>query len=71
MTKTAFISQIRYVRGSTNTGLALKMAREDMFDHRRGDRPNVDNVCIVITDGDSDDYQYTVGKDTSRLVPLL
>lgn len=57
-----FIIQIPYIRGSTNTGLALEMMRKDMFDHRRGDRPNVDNVCIVITDGDSDDYDYTISK---------
>ncbi|WAR25563.1 CO6A4-like protein [Mya arenaria] len=56
------IQSIRYVRGSTATGDAIQRMREDMFDFRHGDRPNVDNVCIVITDGDSDNYTHTVDQ---------
>ena len=35
--------------------------REEMFDYTRGDRPNVPNVCVVITDGDSDEPDVTIG----------
>ena len=53
--------QSDYVRGSTNTGAGLETMRREVFDSTRGDRRNVDNVCIVITDGDSDDRAYTIG----------
>ncbi|KAL4226368.1 hypothetical protein ACF0H5_014351 [Mactra antiquata] len=54
------ITSIPYIRGSTNTGMAIEMARTEMFNPARGDRPNVDNVAIVVTDGDSDDYQHSI-----------
>jgi hypothetical protein len=37
-----------------------------MFTIANGDRPEVDNVCIVVTDGDSDDYDFTVGKSFTK-----
>ncbi|XP_045165576.2 uncharacterized protein LOC123529337 [Mercenaria mercenaria] len=54
------IKSVPYVRGSTNTGFAIETAREKMFIPSKGDRPNVDDVLIIVTDGDSDDYDYTI-----------
>jgi collagen type VI alpha len=40
-----------YRHGSTNTADALKTMRTQMFTQANGDRPDVDNICIVVTDG--------------------
>jgi collagen type VI alpha len=45
------VDAIPYRYGSTNTAGALKVMREEMFTEANGDRPDVDNVCIIITDG--------------------
>ncbi|KAH3749755.1 hypothetical protein DPMN_184266, partial [Dreissena polymorpha] len=47
----AAIDKIPYIYGSTNTADALKTMHEQMFVTSRGDRPEVDNVAIVLTDG--------------------
>lgn len=48
------IDNIQYIYGSTNTFDALKKMRRKMFHKRRGDRPNVPNYAILVTDGISD-----------------
>ncbi|KAK3783391.1 hypothetical protein RRG08_001851, partial [Elysia crispata] len=45
------IDEIPYRYGSTNTADALKTMRSEMFTRRNGDRPDVENICIVVTDG--------------------
>jgi len=40
-------------RSSTNTHLALNLMRTVVFSTDNGDRPDVDNIGIVITDGQS------------------
>ena len=45
------ISKIKYAYGSTNTADAIKTMADEMFTRRNGDRPDVENACIVITDG--------------------
>ncbi|ESO87963.1 hypothetical protein LOTGIDRAFT_126742, partial [Lottia gigantea] len=45
------IDNIPYRFGSTNTADALKTMHREMFTQRNGDRPGVDNICILITDG--------------------
>lgn len=45
------ISRIRYSYGRTNTADALKLMRTNVFRRRNGDRSDVPNVAIVITDG--------------------
>jgi collagen type VI alpha len=40
-----------YVGGKTNTANALGSMRKDVFSAIDGDRPNVPNYCIMITDG--------------------
>lgn len=45
------ISDINRMLGDTNIADAIQMIRETMFTSRNGDRPNVPNVAIIITDG--------------------
>lgn len=45
------ISRIQYSYGRTNTADALKLMRTEMFRQRNGDRSDIPNVAIVITDG--------------------
>ena len=47
----AAIDNIPYIYGSTNTADALKTMRNRMFTLRNGDRPDVPNLVILITDG--------------------
>ena len=45
------LDEIPYAYGSTNTFGGLNTMRTQMFLRERGDRPDVENVCILITDG--------------------
>ena len=45
------VDQIPYRYGSTNTADALNTMRTEMFIAVNGDRPNVPNIAIVVTDG--------------------
>lgn len=45
------IDNIKYIFGSTNTAAALRTMRTDMFTARNGDRPDVKNIAIIVTDG--------------------
>ncbi|KAK6961153.1 collagen alpha-3(VI) chain-like isoform X4, partial [Biomphalaria glabrata] len=45
------IDDIPYRYGSTNTADALRTIRSVMFTARNGDRSDVDNVAVVVTDG--------------------
>jgi uncharacterized protein with von Willebrand factor type A (vWA) domain len=45
------IEAIPYIHGSTNTADALKTMRTEMFTPANGDRPDIPNVAIVVTDG--------------------
>ncbi|XP_055959255.1 collagen alpha-1(XII) chain-like [Patella vulgata] len=45
------IDNIPYRYGSTNTADGLRTMHEEMFTRKNGDRPNVDNICILVTDG--------------------
>ncbi|CAG5124866.1 unnamed protein product, partial [Candidula unifasciata] len=45
------IDDIPYRHGSTNTADGLKVMRTEMFTSENGDRRDVDNIAIVITDG--------------------
>ena len=40
-------------RGRTNTQEALRIARDDMFSSRNGDRSGVENKLVILTDGGS------------------
>jgi collagen type VI alpha len=47
------IDSITYIRGRTNTAEALRVARTQMFTQANGDRFDVPNYAVVITDGES------------------
>lgn len=45
------MDKVPYVGGKTNTANALGSMRTDIFGSINGDRPNVPNYCVLITDG--------------------
>lgn len=45
------IDQIPYIYGSTNSADALRTMHEVMFTEVNGDRPDVENIAFMITDG--------------------
>ena len=45
------IYNINFLRQQTNTAEALKVTRERCFNEANGDRPGVQNLAIMITDG--------------------
>ena len=47
------VSNIRYTYGQTHTAEALRLMRTTMFTEANGDRPDVPNVAIIVTDGAS------------------
>ena len=56
------VENIKYIRGGTNTADAFKRTRTEMFTLNNGDRPNVDNIVILLTDGKST-------RNTKRTIP--
>jgi len=48
------IRKIQYGGGGTNTADGLRLMRTEIFNHANGDRVGVQNVAILITDGDPD-----------------
>ena len=58
---TRVIMNVPYIKGEmTNTAGALEMVRKEMMIEDAGDRPLVDDIIIVITDGESDDGAATI-----------
>ena len=55
-----------YEHGRTNTAEALKMVREEIFSRRRGDRFDVQNVVLMVTDGESNNERATI-EESRRL----
>ena len=47
----AAILRIPYLGQTTNTPEALKVAREQCFNAANGDRPDVNNLALIVTDG--------------------
>ena len=45
------IDSIPYRYGSTNTADALRTMSDVMYTPGNGDRPDVENICIILTDG--------------------
>jgi len=45
------VSNIRYIGGNTNTTGGLRLMRTEIFNTANGDRSDVPNVAILITDG--------------------
>jgi len=49
--------------GKTNTQAALKLVNDDVFISPNGDRANVDNVVVLITDGYSNIQQVYMHRN--------
>lgn len=47
------IDNIKYLNQNTNTSGGIRVMHEQMFTEANGDRPNVPNIAIVVTDGES------------------
>jgi hypothetical protein len=56
---TEAIDTLQYVHGTTNTAAALRFLRESAFTTANGDRADVPNYAIVLTDGGSNDPAET------------
>ena len=58
------IKNLKYEPGGTRTDRGMELASKEMFQSKRGERPNVPHVLLVITDGKtsprSKDYKYVV-----------
>ncbi|XP_061197993.1 uncharacterized protein LOC133206079 [Saccostrea echinata] len=54
------LDKITYKSGGTNTGDALNTMYSKMFTAANGDRSNVPNIAIVLTDGNSNNHPKTV-----------
>ncbi|XP_048059794.1 collagen alpha-6(VI) chain-like isoform X2 [Megalobrama amblycephala] len=63
-----YISSMAYGRGKTNTGAALRFAKEHVFTKARGSRrdEHVQQVAVVITDGKSTDDAASAAADLRR-----
>lgn len=63
-----FIKILPYRGGGTNTGAALNFARENVFITERGSRKDkgVQQVAVVITDGESQDEVSTAAAELRR-----
>ena len=56
------LETVPYYSGSTNTADALKLTRHLVFNEHAGDRPEAENVIILVTDGMSN-------INTERTIP--
>jgi Mg-chelatase subunit ChlD len=61
------IENIYYTHGSTNIFDALKTMRTKMFRRSMGDRPNVKNYAVLITDGVSDLNARKVAREARKV----
>lgn len=62
-TRTDIINALKaivYRRGTTNTASALEYLRNNMYSTANGGRTGVNNVAIVITDGESNNRVQTL-----------
>ena len=50
---------LHYMGGDTNTDLALRKAREEVFTSANGDRVGVRNIIVLVTDGRSSNLTHT------------
>ena len=54
------IDKVKYARGTTNTADALRVLRTEVFTRQNGDRPDLKNIGIILTDGGSNDFKETL-----------
>ena len=57
------IDEMQHMSGDTNTADAIRLARKQMFTPDNGERPDADNVIMLLTDGTSSIYkQNTISE---------
>jgi len=56
------VNNMTIIASSTDTSTALKIMRTVVFNSANGDRPDVNNVGIVVTDGQSDNASATASE---------
>ena len=56
------VENITIIKSTTNTSTALNVMRTVVFSTDNGDRPDVNNIGIVITDGQSDNSKATAAE---------
>ena len=54
------VRELNYEGGNTDTSLALKMAREYLYSNRNGNRPDVNDVIVLVTNGRSRNFHETL-----------
>ena len=62
----AAIDDMKYGGGQTNTSGAIRVMHQQIFDGRLGDRADVPNVALVITDGESNRDQNLTLPEAER-----
>ena len=61
------VRNIPYIGGDTNTTGALRLMRTEIFNATNGDRADVPNVAILITDGDPTREVDQLNDEVSRI----
>ena len=67
----AAILSLNYTGGGTDTAGSLAYVRTTMLTSAAGDRSNVSNVVVVLTDGNSDDPHDTQVRKMHRMLFVL
>jgi len=62
------ISSLGYSGGITNTDVALAYVRTRMLTSAAGDRSNVPNVVVVLTDGNSGNARATQVRSVGKII---
>ena len=61
------VRAVSLVGGTSNTADGLQVARENVFVESRGDRPDVPNYAVVITDGNANEREDETDDEASAL----
>ena len=56
------ILQMAYLGGGTNTAAGITITHKIEFMPENGDRPDIQNIAIIVTDGRSNNYNYTISS---------
>jgi len=67
----AAVDSIPYNGKGTNTGRALQEVVDNAFVRKNGDRPDVENQVVVITDGKSKDDIKTPGRALKKIAHVM
>lgn len=65
-----FLANLNYSRGRTNTQAALKLAYNDVLLPGNGNRSDIPDVCLMFTDGMSNEFQEETVPSGEKLKDL-